>query len=230
MSLIMARAKSAWLLAFADVVTLLITFFIMTIALHKGEISKLQRWVEQQITESYLQIESNIQQQQLDSIEAKRSVRGIVLTLRSDEAFESASYIPTQKAQQQLKSLAEVLTQTPLFAWHDNSDMRHIIDSAKADGMHWWVDINAEGHTDNDRVDPLSPLRNNFFLSTLRAQNVMQLLHQYSALPVTVFSVSGYGPWQPLASNANAIGKAKNRRVEIVINASFQQLAKADGS
>ena len=49
MNIVLERAKSAWLLAFGDVITLLITFFIMTIVLNKGEISKIQKWVDQQV-------------------------------------------------------------------------------------------------------------------------------------------------------------------------------------
>jgi len=89
--------------------------------------------------------------------------------------------------------------------------------------MQWLAEVIVEGHTDNDKVDPLSRLRNNFFLSTLRAQSVMQTLYVQSGLPAELFSVSGYGEWQPIVLNNTEQGKRQNRRVEILLTASFQK-------
>jgi len=43
------RAKSYWLFSFGDVITLLITFFILMIVLNKTEITQIQKWTEAEL-------------------------------------------------------------------------------------------------------------------------------------------------------------------------------------
>lgn len=224
MNLAVERAKSSWLLAFGDVVTLLITFFIMAIVLNKGEITKIQKWVDQQITASYQVLEQDIKNDQFKMIEIERSARGIVLSIQSDNAFQSGSFTPTQQLNSELTALAKMLVKAPLLNIEQTEKNRLIVERAKEEGMQWLAEIVVEGHTDNDPINPLSRLRNNFFLSTLRAQAVMNVLFEKSGLAAELFSVTGYGEWQPIADNATVRGKRLNRRVEIILNASFQKV------
>lgn len=224
MNLAVERAKSSWLLAFGDVVTLLITFFIMAIVLNKGEITKIQKWVDQQITASYQVLEQDIKKKQFKVIEIERSARGIVLSIQSDNAFQSGSFTPTQQLNSELTALAKMLVKVPLLNIEQTEKNRLIVERAKEEGMQWLAEIVVEGHTDNDPINPLSRLRNNFFLSTLRAQAVMNVLFEKSGLAAELFSVTGYGEWQPIADNATVRGKRLNRRVEIILNASFQKV------
>jgi chemotaxis protein MotB len=116
-----------------------------------------------------------------------------------------------------------MLKNSALLNIEESAENREVIQRAKADGMQWLPEVIVEGHTDNDKIDPLSTLRNNFFLSTLRAQSVMQILYKESGLAAELFSVSGYGEWQNIASNDTEQGKRQNRRVEILLTASFQK-------
>jgi len=223
MNVVMERAKSAWLLAFGDVITLLITFFIMTIALNKGEISKIQKWVDKQVTQSYQQLSLEVEKQNLQVIKVDRTARGVLLTIQSDNAFKSGSYQPSEQLNAELLSLAKVITNIPLLNINQSVENKKVIEQAKQEGMQWYSEIRIEGHTDNDPINPFSRLRNNYFLSTLRAESVMQVLYVNSGLPAQQFSVSGYGEWQPIADNRIEEGKRKNRRVEILMTASFQK-------
>ena len=223
MNVVMERARSAWLLAFGDVVTLLITFFIMTIAINKGEITKIEKWVDKQITQSYQVLETQAEQQNLQVIKIKRTARGVLLTIQSDNAFESGQFTPTATLQKELAVMSKLLNKTPLFNVEQSAQNREVIKRAKADGMLWVPEIMVEGYTDDDKIDPRSRLRNNFFLSTLRAQSVMQALYEQSGLPAKLFSVSGYGEWQPIANNDTIEGKRLNRRVNVLITAGFQK-------
>lgn len=72
------------------------------------------------------------------------------------------------------------------------------------------------GHTDN------VPIRNskyssNWELSVMRAVNFMRIILQNQSLDPKWFSAKGFGEYQPLASNDSPEGRAKNRRVEILI-------------
>ncbi|MCP4570044.1 MAG: OmpA family protein [FCB group bacterium] len=69
-----------------------------------------------------------------------------------------------------------------------------------------------EGHTDN-----LGDLTTNRRLSENRAIAVMQYLRQSLSMPAERIQSSGYGPDKPIASNQTKEGRAKNRRIDIII-------------
>jgi outer membrane protein OmpA-like peptidoglycan-associated protein len=71
--------------------------------------------------------------------------------------------------------------------------------------------IDVIGHTDSDGADDY-----NFDLSRRRAGSVAQYLVSQQ-LDGNRFSVEGRGEREPIATNASAGGKARNRRVEITI-------------
>ncbi|MDD3024361.1 MAG: OmpA family protein, partial [Syntrophomonadaceae bacterium] len=57
----------------------------------------------------------------------------------------------------------------------------------------------------------------NWELSALRASNVVHVLREDSGVPADRLSIIGYGEYRPLVSNDSEIGRAMNRRVDIVI-------------
>lgn len=75
------------------------------------------------------------------------------------------------------------------------------------------ADVNIGGHTDN-MEDAQS--MDNYELSGRRAISVLEyFLHE--KLPAPRFSISGYGPDRPLERNTTEKGRAANRRVEILV-------------
>jgi chemotaxis protein MotB len=76
--------------------------------------------------------------------------------------------------------------------------------------------IDVVGHTDTDPIKK-SPWDDNWELSAQRALTVARYLIK-RGIPEGQIQASGCGPARPIASNATASGKAKNRRVEIVVH------------
>lgn len=72
-----------------------------------------------------------------------------------------------------------------------------------------------EGHTDDVPIST-SQFASNWELSTARASAVVRWLIG-RGLPERRFSAAGYADLHPLASNATAAGRARNRRVEVVL-------------
>ncbi|MFA6030623.1 MAG: OmpA family protein [Elusimicrobiota bacterium] len=72
-----------------------------------------------------------------------------------------------------------------------------------------------EGHTD-DRPVIGGRYRSNWELSIARSHAVLSALVAAGVHPKRLVT-SGYGPLHPIASNGDDAGRAKNRRVEIVI-------------
>jgi flagellar motor protein MotB len=75
--------------------------------------------------------------------------------------------------------------------------------------------IAIEGHMDNE--PPAQGAPNVHQLSTNRAYSVFEYLTLRSRLRASQMSVVGYGANHPIVSNATAQGRARNRRVEIVV-------------
>lgn len=75
--------------------------------------------------------------------------------------------------------------------------------------------ITVEGHTDNN---PINTYRfpSNWELSAVRAASVVRLFIANGVTP-QILSVAGYGDQRPIASNDTEEGRARNRRVTIMI-------------
>jgi len=78
--------------------------------------------------------------------------------------------------------------------------------------------LGVEGHTDSDPIKKTARLyKDNHDLSVQRARVVFDYLTTTGKVnPKRVF-LAGYGPTSPVSPNTTAIGKARNRRVEVVI-------------
>ena len=75
------------------------------------------------------------------------------------------------------------------------------------------------GYTDNLPVGPplqRAGIANNIDLSSRRADNVVAYLQSQGVNP-TIISAKGFGDTHPVASNDTSDGRAKNRRIEIVL-------------
>ena len=79
--------------------------------------------------------------------------------------------------------------------------------------------ITIEGHTDNVPIGPELGKRypTNWELSAARATNVARYLQERIGIDPSLLSATGYGEYQPVASNESEEGRARNRRIEIVL-------------
>ncbi|MBI5205468.1 MAG: OmpA family protein [Nitrospirae bacterium] len=78
--------------------------------------------------------------------------------------------------------------------------------------------IRIEGHTDNVKIGPriAKKFPTNWELSNARATNVVRYLQEKGVDP-KLLSPAGYAEYKPIESNDTEEGKAKNRRIEIVL-------------
>ncbi len=79
--------------------------------------------------------------------------------------------------------------------------------------------IQVEGHTDNVKIfsSGKSMYPTNWELSVARATQVVRYLQEQGGLDPKLLSATGYSEYQPVAPNDTDEGKAKNRRIEIVL-------------
>ncbi len=76
--------------------------------------------------------------------------------------------------------------------------------------------IRVEGHTDNSKISS-EYFPSNWELSTSRAAWIVRFLIIKHSFNPKQLSASGYAEFHPIAPNETETGKAKNRRVEIIV-------------
>lgn len=81
------------------------------------------------------------------------------------------------------------------------------------------VRLHLIGHADNQRLSPELTARygDNHGLSRERAGEVAELLQRALTLPPEAIAFEGMGDTRPVASNATAAGRMRNRRVEVEV-------------
>lgn len=124
----------------------------------------------------------------------------VYVSLTDKLLFPSGSIIIDEKGKQALSSLANVLKQQPE------------------------INIAVEGHTDNQKINNLGQIKDNWDLSVLRATSVVRYLTENEKVESVRMTATGKGEFQPLGSNASADGRSKNRRIEIVLSPKLDEL------
>jgi chemotaxis protein MotB len=161
-----------------------------------AQLETLQRQKEleaRQLRDAYEELQRRLKQEIADrQVRLGMDERGLVLTFVSEVLFDSGKATLRPEATHTLEKVAEVIRQKV-------SDR----------------DIGIEGHTDNEPIKH-SGWKSNWELSTARATSVLHFLEARGVDPKRMVA-SGYGEYRPIASNATAEGRQKNRRVEIVI-------------
>ena len=95
-----------------------------------------------------------------------------------------------------------------------SSELDHILSVLKS--KYAGKEIDVVGHTDTDPIRK-SEWKDNWELSAQRALSVTRYLVDHGVSDDLV-RASGCGPARPVSSNSSRAGKAKNRRVEIVVH------------
>jgi len=133
------------------------------------------------------------------SIEVKKGV--VYISLSDNMLFKTASATINSGADKVLAKIAGIL--------NDQSDL----------------DILVEGHTDNVPIAN-ECLNDNWDLSAKRATAVVRTLQTKYKVNPTRMTAGGRSEFVPKASNANAAGRAENRRTEIIVLPKLDQFFK----
>jgi chemotaxis protein MotB len=96
----------------------------------------------------------------------------------------------------------------------------------KADPQLLSRDYQVAGHSDNKPLAH-SPFKDNMGLSLMRAREVLTFLidaDKGGALPVDHWSATGFADTDPIASNDTDEGRQKNRRCELIVSPSVEEM------
>lgn len=100
-----------------------------------------------------------------------------------------------------------------------------VVELGKVLGDNPDLSVLIEGHTDDDPYVGSGAITNNWDLSTKRATAIVAILSENAKINKQKLTAAGRGEFSPLASNATAEGKAKNRRIEIILTPRLDEIA-----
>lgn len=204
------EAEENWLMSYADMITLLLCFFVILLSVSEPKTSEMEK-IRAQFKSSFVKeivetpfitlkqkLEAMIEQQQAESdISVEETDRGLVLELSSGSFFEPGSADFRPEATPVLNELTEILNQ------FDYEDYLVIV----------------EGHTDD------VPIKNarfpsNWELSSGRASSVVRFFLDHGQEKEKM-RVSGLADVQPKVPNLDEFGnpvpenRELNRRIAI---------------
>lgn len=148
---------------------------------------------------------------------------------KSLKAFEGKGLTVQQKDGKVYVSMENKL----LFesgSWTVGAEGKKAVDLvAKVLGDNPDIAVLIEGHTDNDKITGTigGGVENNWDLSTKRATAIVNILAANAKVNKANLTAAGRGEYSPLMSNETPDGKAKNRRIEIILTPKLDELTKA---
>lgn len=83
-----------------------------------------------------------------------------------------------------------------------------------------------EGHTDNVPFSSGGQVANNWDLSTKRATAIISILSENKNINLENLTAAGRSEYAPIATNETSEGKAKNRRIEVVLTPKLDEISK----
>lgn len=100
-----------------------------------------------------------------------------------------------------------------------------VIELAKVLEQNSEINVLIEGHTDDDPYKSGGVIQDNWDLSVKRATAIVRILESQNVSPKQI-TAAGRSKYIPVASNNTSAGKAKNRRIEIVLSPNLDEVTK----
>lgn len=230
--LTVARGAPAFMVIYGDMMSLLLTFFIMLLTMANFEPVKFKIATESLqgafgILESYptIPIHPFIRIPKENGGENRRK-NSIADARKIEQVMKSRQLQDAVKVEVTETGIA-ILLRDPVTFSSGSADLKEngsaiLGDIANIIKANPDLRVRVEGHTDD------VPIRNgkyasNWDLSSARALSVVQLLSVKSGINPALMSAVGYGEFRPLVPNADEQARAKNRRIQIFVDYTKEQ-------
>lgn len=216
-----------WMTTYSDMVTLLLTFFILMFSFSSVDAQKFESMMRS------FQGSLGILEGGKTLSELPLATNGSDIDMESDGIYEHLSQeIQEYLNQNGLGESVNIINGNNGLILRFNENV--LFDSGKADLKPQAMDtlsyicsllnaddfsgkkIRVEGHTDNVPIYN-SKYPSNWELSVSRACNVVRFMIERNGVIPERLSAAGYSEYHPVAANDTVDNKAKNRRVDILI-------------
>ena len=211
-----------WMTTFSDMVTLLLTFFVLIVAMSEVEVKKFEEAL------SYFQGRPSLLSH--DTVIPQAKQRPILKSASPEQIRryeELLAYLKENGLEDKVRvnmtdqGLHVVITDSVMFSSGQATliePSRTVLQMVAHVLVQKVSSVVVAGHTD-DRPIATSQFPSNWELSGARASSVVRfLLEQETALEPDDYVAIGHGEYQPRESNETAKGRAQNRRVEILFS------------
>jgi chemotaxis protein MotB len=219
-----ARAKTtAWALTFADLTTLLLTFFVLLLVILNDAESHVDRLINIILDETEKEMRPL---DQSNLVEIERVTKGIKITLTGSKLFKSLSADLSPEADPILVQIGGLIRTSTLMNLKTQDRWEPLFEYIERANVTLNIEVRCEGHTDDKPIPMNSKFRNNWELSSARSLNLVQRLSELAEMDQHYFSALGYGEFRPkrditkIKDRAEIEeARAENRRVEIYFDA-----------
>lgn len=220
-----------WLLTYADLITLLLAFFVVMYALSQTDKKKYEELAKSLSTSFHVLDSGGSQVAPMPPASRQIAIIPAVVPMASDnqalQRIERAINAVALKnglegaiqTRIEERGLVVSISNSALFASGDDTILpgaRKALDGI-AEALRAAPNaIRVEGFTDDTPIHT-ARFPSNWELSTGRATNVVRFLIDRHHLAPQRLSASGYGQYHPEVPNDTALHRAMNRRVDIVL-------------
>ncbi len=221
-----------WIVTFSDLMSLLLTFFILLFSFSTVEQNKFKQLLEsikdalgvQQVPEAGTR--EGLEAIHLDSLKTEVAVDelgGMVQKEMEEIQSKVEEYILKNKLQGlvnvQIGDRGAVITISDVVIFPQgeaefNPEAYPILEKMVDLLKQFPYKVRVEGHTDNVPIHT-EKYPSNWELSTARAARIVRYFIS-RGIPPERLSAMGFAHYRPIADNSTPEGRAKNRRVEIV--------------
>ena len=209
-----------WLLTYADLITLLLAFFIVMYSMSQIDAKKFGKMAE--ALQGVLKGGENV----LAQGEQKTKGHGLlklgnlrILQKQVEEQFEAIGKQQDVQTEITERGLVVHIVESALFK-QGSADLEaksmEILDLVFENIKNVPNHIRVEGHTDDRPINTVQ-YPSNWELSTARATQVARFFINAHSFPPDKISALGYGEFRPVRPNNSIENRAKNRRVDVVI-------------
>lgn len=219
------EGAAEWLLTYSDMVTLLLTFFVMLFSMATVDTQKFiqlsnslrSAFLYESKGDDFLRNNSGKDFVGITAAEKEKKLRNAVQKITEEmERLEISEYVSIIEEQE---SLVLRFDSVVLF----DLGKADILPSGKQVLMKLGDilkeldnEIVIEGHTDNLPINTVL-FPTNWELSTKRATNVVIFFVENSGLDPVKLTASGRGEFKPIKPNDTEENRSKNRRIDIII-------------
>ena len=172
----------AWMLVYGDMVTLLLTFFVLLFVIMKEAENNVYRMIDKILTVTESQIKTHVLESNLSNdIIIDRGTKGIHLTISSGALFSVGDDQVKPDLMPLLDKIGEAVAQVRYISEENDPRFSKFFEAIDKRGLKFEVEIRVEGHTDNIPINtPKFP--SNWELFSFRAMNVMKYMSKASGI------------------------------------------------
>ena len=228
-NIVVKKGLDEWVMTYGDMMSLLLTFFVLIVSFSSMQEVKFEQ-AAQSLKEAFGVLAKpeaviELNQPLVPRHEFRETDLQFLYEVRSIEkaVLEQGR---EQDVQVEIRDDGVLFRMTaPFLFGSGNADLRPesapLLDRLARMFRKFPAEVRVEGHTDDV---PIASARfpSNWELSAARAVSVARYF-QGAGLPPGRLAAVGYGEHRPVAENATAEGRSRNRRVEILLKWSGQQ-------